>query len=102
MYPGLVLKVTQRLGLDGPGIKYVPCHHCGLLMRLSWTVPADPSQVPRSACKTRTIRLRGEWDHLVPLIQGGAHKSDNIVPSCAKCNVHKGGQTVAQWKGVKV
>jgi 5-methylcytosine-specific restriction endonuclease McrA len=38
----------------------------------------------------------GEWDHVVPLVQGGSHTWDNVVPSCKSCNSRKGGRTPEQ------
>lgn len=35
-------------------------------------------------------------DHVVPKVQGGRHRWDNVVASCRRCNTRKGGRTPAQ------
>lgn len=37
-----------------------------------------------------------EHEHVIPLCQGGAHASSNIVPACRSCNAHKGKRTPEQ------
>ena len=29
------------------------------------------------------------WDHVIPLVKGGLHAIDNLVPSCPPCNLRK-------------
>ncbi len=33
------------------------------------------------------------FDHVIPIVKGGAKTWSNLVTSCFKCNHHKGGQT---------
>lgn len=35
-------------------------------------------------------------DHVIPKVQGGKHRWDNVVASCRRCNTRKGGRTPAQ------
>lgn len=35
-------------------------------------------------------------DHVVPKVQGGKHRWDNVVAACRRCNTRKGGRTPAQ------
>jgi 5-methylcytosine-specific restriction endonuclease McrA len=38
-----------------------------------------------------------EWEHLehvIPLSKGGTHSPDNVVPSCASCNLSKGSKLI--------
>lgn len=35
-------------------------------------------------------------DHVVPKVQGGKHRWDNVVASCRRCNTRKGGRTPSQ------
>lgn len=35
-------------------------------------------------------------DHVIPKVQGGKHRWDNVVASCRRCNSRKGGRTPAQ------
>ena len=56
----------------------------------------------------RTVFLRDEHrcqycgrrsenlDHVVPKSQGGAHRWDNVVACCRRCNTRKGGRTPVQ------
>lgn len=37
-------------------------------------------------------------DHIVPLVKGGRHASDNLCVSCPKCNLTKGAQRFGEWK----
>ena len=36
-------------------------------------------------------------DHVVPLIKGGDHTVDNIVPACGSCNASKCNDEVTGW-----
>jgi 5-methylcytosine-specific restriction endonuclease McrA len=36
-------------------------------------------------------------DHVIPLIRGGAHSIENLVPSCARCNGSKGAKLLEEW-----
>lgn len=36
-------------------------------------------------------------DHKVPLSKGGNHHINNLVPSCASCNLHKGTKNVEEF-----
>ena len=36
-------------------------------------------------------------DHVVPLIHGGVHTLDNLVPACLECNTTKGSQNVSDF-----
>lgn len=35
-------------------------------------------------------------DHVIPKVQGGKHRWDNVVAACRPCNTRKGGRTPAQ------
>jgi len=35
-------------------------------------------------------------DHVVPKVQGGTHRWDNVVAACRRCNTRKGGRTPDQ------
>lgn len=41
-------------------------------------------------------------DHVIPLSRGGDHSLDNLVASCAKCNLSKGAKLPTEWYGRKV
>lgn len=45
--------------------------------------------------------LNGEYhlDHRIPLNKGGSNKPNNIVCSCAKCNLSKGAKLPHEWIG---
>jgi 5-methylcytosine-specific restriction endonuclease McrA len=40
-------------------------------------------------------------DHVIPKVQGGKHRWDNVVASCRRCNTRKGGRT-PQQAGLKL
>ncbi len=35
-------------------------------------------------------------DHVIPKVQGGKHRWNNVVASCRRCNTRKGGRTPSQ------
>ena len=35
-------------------------------------------------------------DHVIPKVQGGMHRWENVVAACRRCNTRKGGRTPAQ------
>lgn len=41
-------------------------------------------------------------DHVIPLKSGGPHTLENLVVSCASCNVQKSGSTPDRWSKRKV
>lgn len=38
-------------------------------------------------------------DHQIPKARGGSDHIDNLVPSCAPCNIAKGMMTAEEWRG---
>jgi len=38
-------------------------------------------------------------DHRTPKARGGTDAIENLVPSCARCNIDKGMMTVEEWRG---
>lgn len=36
-------------------------------------------------------------DHIVPMIRGGTHSADNVVPACISCNSSKGAKPLLVW-----
>jgi hypothetical protein len=40
-------------------------------------------------------------DHLIPTSRGGSDSADNLVLSCASCNMSRGDRGVFQWLGLK-
>lgn len=46
----------------------------------------------KNSCYICNVKLVPEilhWDHFMPLSKGGAHSSENLRPTCFKCNVRK-------------
>ncbi len=41
-------------------------------------------------------------DHVIPLVQGGEHTKENVVPSCLSCNQRKGHKNLLQYLGTLV
>jgi len=37
-------------------------------------------------------------DHVHPVSRGGGHEIENLVTSCALCNLSKGSKTLAEWR----
>jgi len=72
--------------------------------RINWPVSADTiwRQIRRAIFKrdSHTCRYCGaraqHVDHIVPRSQGGSDELDNLVASCARCNLSKGGRTPEQ------
>lgn len=38
-------------------------------------------------------------DHVIPIVQGGTNKDDNLATACHRCNTAKHNQTPDQWYG---
>lgn len=36
-------------------------------------------------------------DHVIPMVAGGAHAVENVVPACKTCNTSKGRQPLEEW-----
>lgn len=53
-------------------------------------------------CQTDLRVAKIHWDHVVPLIRGGAHAEDNLVPACASCNLHKHTMTGEEFRARRV
>lgn len=39
-------------------------------------------------------------DHVIPMIKGGRHSADNVVPACRSCNSSKGAKPLEEFKKV--
>ena len=48
-------------------------------------------------CAYCTKRVSLTIDHVVPLIMGGEHSIDNVLPACVSCNCSKGGKNLLVW-----
>lgn len=48
-------------------------------------------------CSASLTRNTVHIEHKTPLIRGGLHSADNIVPSCAPCNLRKGTRTAEEF-----
>ena len=42
------------------------------------------------------------FDHVIPVVRGGAHAIGNLVLACASCNLSKGSKTVMEWRMWKI
>lgn len=40
-------------------------------------------------CQKKLRFAELHWDHVIPLVKGGLHAIDNLVPSCVSCNLRK-------------
>ena len=49
-------------------------------------------------CGQRVLREHATYDHVVPRVQGGATRWENVVIACVPCNQRKGGRTPVQAK----
>ncbi len=47
-------------------------------------------------CSTKVSRAESTYDHVVPRVQGGHTRWENIVIACTPCNQKKGGRTPEQ------
>ncbi len=41
-------------------------------------------------------------DHIVPVLQGGTHDEENLVPACRTCNGSKGNRRLTRWRKERV
>jgi hypothetical protein len=50
--------------------------------------------------RTTTYFLPDEFtiDHVVPWSEGGTHHLSNLVPSCRRCNRHKGTKSLEEYR----
>jgi 5-methylcytosine-specific restriction endonuclease McrA len=46
-------------------------------------------------CGAKGVHL--EQEHKVPLIRGGKHNTENVVPACRECNARKYTKTDAEF-----
>jgi 5-methylcytosine-specific restriction endonuclease McrA len=49
-------------------------------------------------CDADLLDQEPHCDHVVPFSRGGTHTLDNLVTSCAACNIAKGDRTPEEWK----
>lgn len=42
-------------------------------------------------------KLAISQDHVIPMIRGGSHTADNVVPACISCNSSKGAKPLLVW-----
>ncbi len=62
----------------------------------------------------REVLIRDDWgcqycdyvaeqiDHVIPRSQGGKDELENLVASCAHCNISKSGKTPSEWKSANL
>lgn len=48
-------------------------------------------------CHTPTPTANIHFDHIIPLVKGGAHSVENLCATCATCNLRKGAKTLVEW-----
>lgn len=82
-----VPRIIRLLGYDR-----MPRHEVKLNRRNIYA--RDRSQCQYCGCRFSTANL--SLDHVVPRSQGGGASWTNLVASCLKCNVKKGGRTPQQ------
>jgi len=61
----------------------------------SWRVAKDVFGGRCAYCRRNGGALHR--DHVVPLSRGGFDTPQNVVPSCASCNLSKGDRDVREW-----
>jgi len=49
-------------------------------------------------CSTTMGSRDKTLDHVVPISQGGAHSTTNVMVICRACNTSKAGRTLEQWR----
>lgn len=54
----------------------------------------------RNSCTYCDESLVGvlHWDHVLPVVRGGAHSVGNLVPACQRCNRGKSRSTIMEWR----
>lgn len=58
------------------------CFYCGITLSLD--IPKDV-----------------HTDHIVPFVKGGSNTVDNVVCTCADCNLTKAGRSLEEWQKVR-
>ena len=48
-------------------------------------------------CQKKVPSSEIHFDHIVPIVNGGAHSVANLCVSCATCNLSKGKKSLAAW-----
>jgi len=62
--------------------------------------PKSPEEYPPCTyCSEETGPGNYHRDHIIPRVQEGDGSLENLGPSCASCNLHKGPRTPTQWYG---
>jgi len=68
-----------------------------------WQLKYAPEKLARCPYCHELLHDRAtEWDHIIPICQGGKSAKDNLILCCAACNQEKGGRTPEQWLGYSV
>lgn len=66
-------------------------------LNLSWWAKLRQKIFRRDRHTCRYCGAEAEHvDHVIPRVQGGDNEPENLVASCAPCNLHKGGRTPEQ------
>jgi hypothetical protein len=64
--------------------------------RLAAADAATQTEVFAGAC-AYCLAPAEEWDHVVPLVDGGLTNLENCVPACRVCNARKGSKSLLSW-----
>lgn len=70
--------------------------NAGYLSTKEWKEILDKYNHSCYYCRRDGIPL--EQEHKTPLVRGGKHSKDNVVPACRSCNARKGKQTEEEFK----
>ena len=72
-------------------------HHCQVIGMLRRSFTANQRRIILAIyghaciyCKASLTKETAQIDHVIPFSQGGVTSVKNGVPSCRKCNLHKG------------
>lgn len=77
------MAIARRYGVSPGEEAWIACAYCPAPILIAW---GDPERVRFLDTSRRPMP---ELDHVVALVNGGAHDVSNIVPACMRCNRSK-------------